>query len=116
MARFPSVFEPASVTLSVVVPAYNEEERMPPGVDEMLGHLKKMEKSPFWCASPLSAESAPHPSACASVCATSCRAATARAATHRLRPPPPSPTPTPRAARPPRATPRPAARRARAPP
>ena len=49
MARFPSVFEPAAVTLSVVVPAYNEEERMPPGVDEMLGHLKKMEKSPFWC-------------------------------------------------------------------
>jgi dolichyl-phosphate beta-glucosyltransferase len=49
MARVPSVFEPASVTLSVVVPAYNEEERMPPGVDEMLGHLKKMEKSPFWC-------------------------------------------------------------------
>lgn len=48
MARFPSVFEPAAVTLSVVVPAYNEEERMPVGVDEMIAHLKTLEAKPFW--------------------------------------------------------------------
>lgn len=49
MSKFPSVFEPASLTLSVVVPAYNEEERMPQGVDEMISYLKEREKQPYWC-------------------------------------------------------------------
>ena len=50
LGRFGSLFDPASLTLSVVVPAYNEEQRMPTGVTEMVAHLKEREKTPYWCA------------------------------------------------------------------
>ncbi|XP_028177362.1 dolichyl-phosphate beta-glucosyltransferase [Ostrinia furnacalis] len=39
--KFPSIEEPQSVNLSVVVPAYNEEERLPPMLDEALQFLEK---------------------------------------------------------------------------
>ncbi|XP_063823151.1 dolichyl-phosphate beta-glucosyltransferase [Ostrinia nubilalis] len=39
--KFPSIEEPQSVNLSVVVPAYNEEERLPPMLDEALEFLEK---------------------------------------------------------------------------
>ncbi|KAL0884203.1 hypothetical protein ABMA27_016206 [Loxostege sticticalis] len=39
--KFPSIEEPQSVNLTVVVPAYNEEERLPPMLDEALEFLEK---------------------------------------------------------------------------
>ncbi|XP_073967200.1 dolichyl-phosphate beta-glucosyltransferase-like [Choristoneura fumiferana] len=38
--KFPSIEEPHCLHLSVVVPAYNEEERLPPMLDEALEHLE----------------------------------------------------------------------------
>lgn len=38
--EFPSLSNPHSINLSVVVPAYNEEERLPPMLDECLGYLQ----------------------------------------------------------------------------
>ncbi|XP_063635905.1 dolichyl-phosphate beta-glucosyltransferase [Cydia splendana] len=38
--KFPSIKDPYSVNLSVVVPAYNEEERLPPMLEEALEHLE----------------------------------------------------------------------------
>lgn len=42
---FPSLLAPDAttdlVTVSVVVPAYNEEERMAGAMDELIGHLKE---------------------------------------------------------------------------
>lgn len=47
--RFPSLAQPATRTLSVVVPAYNEEERMQGGVPEMLTWLKaRAAAGPYW--------------------------------------------------------------------
>ena len=42
--RFPSIYDPASVLVSVIVPAYNEEKRMTPMMDEMLGFLREEQK------------------------------------------------------------------------
>lgn len=36
---FPSLFSPASIDLSVIVPAYDESKRLPAMLDEMLGFL-----------------------------------------------------------------------------
>ncbi|RYG50140.1 glycosyltransferase, partial [archaeon] len=45
-AAFPSLMhDDASVTLSVIVPAYNEEERMPEAMEEMFAHLRIMESN-----------------------------------------------------------------------
>ncbi|XP_048775929.2 dolichyl-phosphate beta-glucosyltransferase-like isoform X2 [Ostrea edulis] len=41
---FPSINDPASVELSVIVPAYNEEERLPVMMDEALGFLEDRKK------------------------------------------------------------------------
>lgn len=41
---FPSVNDPASVELSVIVPAYNEEERLPMMMDEALEYLEERKK------------------------------------------------------------------------
>lgn len=41
---FPSINDPASVELSVIVPAYNEEERLPMMMDEALEYLEKRKK------------------------------------------------------------------------
>lgn len=41
---FPSLFDGASKYLSVIVPAYNEEERLPIMMEETLGYLEKREK------------------------------------------------------------------------
>ncbi|XP_022320545.2 dolichyl-phosphate beta-glucosyltransferase-like [Crassostrea virginica] len=41
---FPSINEPASVELSVIVPAYNEEERLPVMMDEALDYLEERKK------------------------------------------------------------------------
>ncbi|CAH1400616.1 unnamed protein product [Nezara viridula] len=38
---FPSIKDPPTVSLSVIVPAYNEEERLPPMLDECLDFLEK---------------------------------------------------------------------------
>lgn len=37
---FPSIYEEASKTVSVIVPAYNEEERMPEAMEEMITYLQ----------------------------------------------------------------------------
>ena len=42
---FPSLSDPASVNLSVIVPAYNEELRLPKMLDECLEFLKKRKTS-----------------------------------------------------------------------
>lgn len=39
LGTFPSVHDPATLALSVVVPAYNEEERMRIGLNEMVSFL-----------------------------------------------------------------------------
>ncbi|XP_026765241.1 dolichyl-phosphate beta-glucosyltransferase [Galleria mellonella] len=39
--KFPSITEPCSVNLSVVVPAYNEEDRLPPMLDETIEFLEQ---------------------------------------------------------------------------
>lgn len=41
---FPSINDPASVELSVIVPAYNEEERLPIMMDEALEYLEERKK------------------------------------------------------------------------
>ena len=41
---FPSIYDPASVLVSVVVPAYNEEKRITTMMDEMLDYLRKEER------------------------------------------------------------------------
>ena len=41
---FPSIYDPASITLSVVVPAYNEEKRIAVMMDVMLDVLEKESK------------------------------------------------------------------------
>ncbi|XP_028042919.1 dolichyl-phosphate beta-glucosyltransferase [Bombyx mandarina] len=42
--RFPSILEEESVSLSVVVPAYNEEKRLPPMLDETIEFLENRQK------------------------------------------------------------------------
>ncbi|KAL6265428.1 hypothetical protein P5V15_002225 [Pogonomyrmex californicus] len=42
---FPSLHDPWSVHLSVIIPAYNEEQRLPPMLDECLEYLEKRSKS-----------------------------------------------------------------------
>ncbi|XP_011863359.1 PREDICTED: dolichyl-phosphate beta-glucosyltransferase [Vollenhovia emeryi] len=42
---FPSLQDPWSVHLSVIIPAYNEEQRLPPMLDECLGYLEERSKS-----------------------------------------------------------------------
>ena len=42
---FPSLTDPASVNLSVIVPAYNEELRLPKMLDECIDFLEKRESS-----------------------------------------------------------------------
>lgn len=44
MGRFPSLDDAATVTLSVVVPAYNEEKRIAPMLDEMIAGLQAHSK------------------------------------------------------------------------
>lgn len=44
MEKFPSLQDDWSVHLSVIIPAYNEEERLPPMLDECLEYLEKREK------------------------------------------------------------------------
>lgn len=41
---FPSINDPASIELSVIVPAYNEEERLPLMMDEALEYLEERKK------------------------------------------------------------------------
>lgn len=41
---FTTIFDPASVYLSLVVPAYNEEKRLPKMLDETLNYLKSREE------------------------------------------------------------------------
>ncbi|XP_062598079.1 dolichyl-phosphate beta-glucosyltransferase-like [Saccostrea cucullata] len=41
---FPSINDPATLELSVIVPAYNEEERLPVMMDEALGYLEERKK------------------------------------------------------------------------
>lgn len=41
---FPSINDPASVELSVIVPAYNEDERLPMMMDEALEYLEERKK------------------------------------------------------------------------
>ncbi|NXA51684.1 ALG5 glucosyltransferase, partial [Nothocercus julius] len=40
----PSIYDPATRELSVVVPSYNEEDRLPLMMDEALGYLEKRQK------------------------------------------------------------------------
>ncbi|KYM83175.1 Dolichyl-phosphate beta-glucosyltransferase [Atta colombica] len=42
---FPSLYDPWSVQLSVIIPAYNEEQRLPPMLDECLEYLEECRKS-----------------------------------------------------------------------
>ncbi|XP_011157796.1 dolichyl-phosphate beta-glucosyltransferase [Solenopsis invicta] len=42
---FPSLHDPWSLHLSVIVPAYNEEQRLPPMLDECLEYLEERSKS-----------------------------------------------------------------------
>lgn len=39
--KFPSIFDEPSVTLSVIVPAYNEEERLPIMLDQTIAQFEK---------------------------------------------------------------------------
>lgn len=41
---FPSLFEPHSIELSVVVPSYNEEQRLPVMMEETMEYLEKRQK------------------------------------------------------------------------
>jgi dolichyl-phosphate beta-glucosyltransferase len=43
-ADFPSIFDAPSKELSIIVPAYNEEERLPVCLDEMLKWLQREEQ------------------------------------------------------------------------
>ncbi|GBP07087.1 Dolichyl-phosphate beta-glucosyltransferase [Eumeta japonica] len=42
--KFPSIYDPYMLNLSIVVPAYNEEERLPPMLDEALTFLESRQK------------------------------------------------------------------------
>lgn len=42
--KFPTVYDPSSILVSVIVPAYNEEKRITTMMDEMLDYLRKEEK------------------------------------------------------------------------
>lgn len=42
---FPSILEPAKLTLSVVIPAYNEEQRLPKMLSECTAYLEERTKS-----------------------------------------------------------------------
>ncbi|XP_045202907.1 dolichyl-phosphate beta-glucosyltransferase-like [Mercenaria mercenaria] len=42
--RFPSIHDPPSIDLSVIVPAYFEEDRLPSMMDEALGYLEARQK------------------------------------------------------------------------
>lgn len=42
---FPSLYSPATIDLSVIVPAYNEEERLPKMLDECLDFLEERRKT-----------------------------------------------------------------------
>lgn len=44
-SKFPSIHDPPSMDLSVIVPAYNEEERLPTMMEEAIEHLEKRQKS-----------------------------------------------------------------------
>lgn len=44
---FPSLYDDWSVNLSIIVPAYNEEERLPPMLDECLDYLEQLRKSGY---------------------------------------------------------------------
>ena len=44
----PSIFGEPTKTLSVVVPAYNEEERLAPMLEEMLAYLQKRRDRQVW--------------------------------------------------------------------
>ena len=50
-APFGSLLDPATLTLSVVVPAYNEEQRLPAMLDDMLGALDGLSRDAAekWC-------------------------------------------------------------------
>lgn len=41
---FPSIYDPASVYLSIIVPAYNEQDRMPSMLHDTLRHLEKRQR------------------------------------------------------------------------
>ncbi|XP_041358699.1 dolichyl-phosphate beta-glucosyltransferase-like isoform X2 [Gigantopelta aegis] len=41
---FPTIHDPASVDLSVIVPSYNEEDRLPAMLDEALDYLEKRQQ------------------------------------------------------------------------
>ncbi|KAK3610130.1 hypothetical protein CHS0354_039911 [Potamilus streckersoni] len=43
--KFPSIHDPQSMDLSIIVPAYNEEERLPKMITEALEHLEERQKS-----------------------------------------------------------------------
>ncbi|XP_012269887.1 dolichyl-phosphate beta-glucosyltransferase [Athalia rosae] len=43
--KFPSISDDCSVHISVVIPAYNEEERLPPMLDECIEYLENRKKS-----------------------------------------------------------------------
>ncbi|XP_043669870.1 dolichyl-phosphate beta-glucosyltransferase [Vespula pensylvanica] len=45
--EFPSLYDNWSINLSVIVPAYNEEERLPPMLDECLEYLEQLKKSGY---------------------------------------------------------------------
>lgn len=42
--QFPSISDPPSIDLSVIVPAYNEEERLQPMMDEAMEYLEERQK------------------------------------------------------------------------
>lgn len=44
---FPSLYDDWSVNLSIIVPAYNEEERLPPMLDECLEYLEQLKRSGY---------------------------------------------------------------------
>ena len=50
---FPSILEPASVTLSVVIPAFNEEQRLPLMLDPALEFLMARSKADRCLGSPM---------------------------------------------------------------
>nr|XP_023996000.1 dolichyl-phosphate beta-glucosyltransferase [Salvelinus alpinus] len=46
---FPSLHDPSSLELSVIVPAYNEELRMPVMMEEAMGYLENRQKQQPLC-------------------------------------------------------------------
>eukprot|EP01090_Pellita_catalonica_P000406 TRINITY_DN10281_c0_g1_i4.p1 TRINITY_DN10281_c0_g1~~TRINITY_DN10281_c0_g1_i4.p1 ORF type:complete len:334 (-),score=35.56 TRINITY_DN10281_c0_g1_i4:86-1087(-) len=43
--QFPSLFEPATIDVSIIVPAYNEEKRIHPMLEDTLGYIQKRSQS-----------------------------------------------------------------------